>query len=62
MANASFSSITAGALNLTGSLTVNGRPVATEPKAGDAAPKTPKATEPQAKTDAAKSAHADIYE
>ncbi len=36
MANASFSSITAGALNLTGSLTVNGRPVATEPKAGDA--------------------------
>jgi hypothetical protein len=36
MANASISSITAGTLNLTGSLTVNGRPVATEPKADDA--------------------------
>jgi hypothetical protein len=36
MANATFSSITAGTLNLTGALTVNGRSVATEPKAGDA--------------------------
>ena len=36
MANATFSSITAGTLNLTGSLTVNGRSVATEAKSSDA--------------------------
>jgi hypothetical protein len=36
MANATFSSITAGTLNLTGSLTVNGRGVATEAKSNDA--------------------------
>ena len=36
MSNATFSSITAGTLNLTGALTVNGRNVATEPVAADA--------------------------
>lgn len=36
MASASISSITAGTLNLTGSLTVNGRAVATEPEPDDA--------------------------
>lgn len=36
MSNATFSSITAGTLNLTGALTVNGRGVATKPLAGDA--------------------------
>jgi len=36
MTSATFSSITAGTLNLTGSLTVNGRSVATEPAPNDA--------------------------
>ncbi len=36
MSSATFSTLTAGTINLTGALTVNGRNVSTEPKAGDA--------------------------